>query len=52
MGCRPEPLFFVAPRLKPRGLLGDAVQNEVRDARLALGRTKMGARQDKVGELF
>ena len=42
----------VAPRRKPRGLPGDAVPNEVRDASLSLGRTKKGARQDKVGELF
>jgi hypothetical protein len=30
----------------------DAVPNEVRDARLALGRTKKDARQDKVGGTF
>jgi hypothetical protein len=30
----------------------DAVPNEVRDARLALGRTKKEARQDKVKGLF
>jgi len=53
MGCRPEPLFFVEPRRKPRGLPRvDAVPSEARDASLSLGRTKMGARQNKVEGLF
>jgi hypothetical protein len=47
LGCRPEPTFFVTPSEArgPSALahLGktsrDAVPNEVRDARLALGRT-------------
>jgi hypothetical protein len=30
----------VNPRRKPRGLLKDAVPNEVRDASLSLGKTK------------
>ena len=42
MGCRPEHIFFVAPRCKTRGLLKDAVPNEVKDASLTLGRTKKG----------
>jgi hypothetical protein len=60
-GCRPEPSFFVAPSRQARGpsalahlgrTFRDAVPDEVRDARLALGRTKKDARQDKVGGTF
>jgi len=50
--CVAPNLLFVAPRRKTRGLLEDAVPNEVRDASLTLGRTKKDARQDGVGGTF
>jgi hypothetical protein len=38
--CGSELTFFVTLRLKPRGLHGDTVPNEVKDASLSLAKTK------------
>jgi hypothetical protein len=47
--CKPH----VSPLgVRRGGSLWDAVPNEVRDARLALGRTKKDDRQDGVGGTF
>jgi hypothetical protein len=51
--CRPERSEGSPPGDPVQNeVMRDAVPNEVRDARLALGRTKKDARQDKVGGTF
>jgi hypothetical protein len=61
LALSPRALFFCRPERSegsPPGdpvqneVMRDAVPNEVRDARLALGRTKKDARRDKVGDFF
>jgi hypothetical protein len=42
----------VAPRRQPRGLLEEAVPNEVKDASLTLGRTKKGRSARRSSENF